>query len=107
MRRDLRKALHAQIAVGGDRADDVSGLVQGRDQKTVRRAAAERDVNVAEVVGLRRQRFQLVANPAGQFLLVAGDRGGSDEYREIHLGSLRARSEGIQKAQREKQDTTY
>ena len=56
----LRQALDAEVTVGGDFADDEAGLVDGSDDEAMRRAAADGDGDVAEIVGCGVQSFRLV-----------------------------------------------
>ena len=61
----LRKALQAQIAVRRDFADDESGFVNRRDDQAMRRAAADGDDHVAEIIGRRMKLGGFRANPIG------------------------------------------
>src|SRR5690348_9771 len=58
----LREALELNVAIVGDATDDEAGLVHGRDDETMGRAAADRHYDVAEVVGLGREGCQALAN---------------------------------------------
>ena len=58
----LRQSLHAQVAVRRDVADDEAGLVDRGYDQAMRRAAADRDDHVAEIVCYRVQGLQVRAN---------------------------------------------
>src|SRR5260370_23634356 len=72
--RSLRQALHAQVPVGGNFANHVPWLVHRHRDQPVRRATANRHVNVAQVVGLRAKRFQSLANRRSQALFMTRNR---------------------------------
>ena len=69
----LWKPLHAQVAVGGDFADDEARLVNGSDDEAMRCAAADGDDYVAEIVRDRVQIFQARANFVRELIFVARD----------------------------------
>ena len=77
------QALDAQVTVGGDFADDEAGLVNGGDDEAMRRAAADGDDDVAEIVCCRVQSFQACADFFCELIFVAGDGGGVDELFEF------------------------
>ena len=48
----LRQALHAQVAVRSDLADDVTRFIDGRNQQALRRAAPKGNPKVTDIIGL-------------------------------------------------------
>ncbi len=103
-RRGLRQPLHAQITVGGDGADDVAGLVHRRDDQPARRAAAEGHVDVAHVVGLRRELFQFCADLGRQRALVAQHGRCLRKLRQVRAQILRGGGRGQPRCDSAKQD---
>ena len=79
----LRQALQAQVAVVGDSADDEARLVNRRDDQATRRAAADGDDHVAEIVHDGMERRELRANFFGELLFIAGDGGRLDKFLQI------------------------
>ena len=77
------QALHAQIAVGRNFADDEAGLVNWSDDEAMRRAAADRDDYVAEIVRYRVQNFQARANLVRELIFVARDGWRVDEFPKL------------------------
>ena len=105
MRCRLRQALHAEVAVVGNAADHVAGLVHRCDDQPVRSrsfATAQRDVEIAQVVAPRRKFSHLRANLRGQRLLVAGYGGGFGKSREILGQRLGGNRQAEQKAKNRK-----
>ncbi len=105
MRCRLRQALHAEVAVVGNAADHVAGLVHWRDDQPVQSrsfATAQRDVEIAQVVAPRQKFSHLRANLRGQRLLVAGYGGGFGKSREILGQRLGGNRQTEQKAKNRK-----
>ncbi len=67
----LRQPLESQVAIVCDSADYEARLVYGRDDQAMRRAAADGDDHIAEVVHDRMERRELRANLFRELLLVA------------------------------------
>src|SRR5580658_113059 len=76
----LWQALHAQVTVGRDFADDEAGLVNRGDDEAMRRATADGNDYVAKIVCYGLQAFQARANLIRQLIFVAGDGGRSDKF---------------------------
>ena len=79
----LRQALQAQVTVVGDSADDEAGLVDRRDDQAMRRAAADGDDHVAEIVHDGMKRRELRANFFRELIFVAGNGGRFDEFLQV------------------------
>ena len=67
----LWQALYAQVAVRCDFADDEAGLINRGHDQAMRRATADGDDNVAEIVRRGLQAFQARANLIRQLIFVA------------------------------------
>ena len=69
----MRKALHAQVAVGGNFADDETRFIDRSDDQAIRGATAHRDEHVSHVVGDRTESGETLAYYFAYFGLVARD----------------------------------
>ena len=70
---ELGQALYAQIAVGGNFADDETRFIDGSDDEAVRGAAAHRNDHVSHVVGDWMKIDETLAYYFAYFGLVARD----------------------------------
>ena len=84
---ELREALHAEKTVGGDFADDKTGLVDGGDDQAAGRTRADRYDDVAEIVFCGVKRRELVQNFVAEGIFVARDGGRCDEIGENGLSA--------------------
>jgi hypothetical protein len=79
----LREALEAQVSVGSNIADDETGFVDRSNDEAARRAAADGDDHVPEIVDHGMQRRELRANFFREFVFIARNGRRLDKVLQI------------------------